>query len=407
MRRVLSVLVLCVFVLAGCRVVETPGPQLATSQETGEEPTPTVTIESLDPSIPIGDSFPIVVNLENGPANEQVEFELVNGDIIPSTSKIVTDTDASGNATIRLTGRSVRAELNALYARAYFEDGGEAVGELYVNFEPPQPASLDTLATDLEAQAAGPTIGEPITFDQYVATLPVANSLDDLKTASVNSISGVRLSGIRFPEENGELGEPLDALEFSSGQQVDIAVQPDGPCPMTTTHMYLKTVVDGEVDSFPTGTKVFISGSGTTPDKTVYTAADGKISFPFGCANAVYIRVQGLSNTGIQTVTGSDEGGYPLWIFSKTVKAGTGKVLTAEGLAGDEVQLSTLAANSTSVTAQQSVYRNVERVRQWELSTHSLYTGSSFPISVVYPDRNPNHQVASRAHYGRMFIELK
>lgn len=404
MKQLLSVVVLCIVILAGCQAVETPGPELSTSQDVAEQSTPTLTIDSLDSSIPLGDSFPIVVNLKDAPANQQVEFELVNGDIIPSTSRVATNTDGSGNATIRLTGRSTRPELNALYARVYLEDDQEIVGQLYVNFEPPQPTSLDVQATNLEAQAEGTTVGEPITFDNYVETLPVANSLDDLKTASESSTSGVRLQGVRFPEENGELGEPIDALEFSSGTQIgDVSVIPSGTCALTTTHVYLKTVFDGAVASFPTGTKVFISGSGTTPDKTTYTDDDGKVSFPFGCANALYIRVQGLSNTGLQVVTGSDESGYPLLIWSKAVKAGLNKVLTAEGVAGDTVQLSTTAANSTARTAQE-VYSRVEQFRQWELSSHSRYSSSTFPISVVYPDRNPFIN-SSRAHYGRMFIE--
>lgn len=403
MKRTMYVLALCIVVLAGCRAVEAPDPQLAASQEVGGEPAPTVTIESLDPSIPLGDSFPIVVNLENAPANQQVEFELVNGDIIPSTSQVVANTDASGRATIRLSGRSTKAEFNALYARAYLEDGSEIVGELYVNFEPPQTISSDMQATNLKAQAED-SIGEPVTYEEYAKTLPLATSLDDLESASESSTSGVRIEGVRFPEENGELGEPINAIEFSSGTQVgDTSVIPSGTCTLTSTHMYLKTLVSGQVSSFPAGTKVFISGSGTTPDKTTYTTADGRVSFQFGCASALYIRVQGLSNTGLQTVSGNDESGFPLTIWSKSVKAATSRSLTADGLEGDTVQLSTTAANSTSTTTQQ-VYTKVERARQWEISTHDFYTGKTFPISVVYPDGN-RLIPRSRAHYARMFIK--
>ena len=363
---------------------------------------PTITIESLDASIPLGDSFPIVVNLKDGIPNQQVEFELVSGDIVPSTSKVTASTDGRGEATIRLTGRSTRAELNALYARAYFEDGEEIVGELYVNFEPRQPTSLKSQPLSIAAQAADAVVGVPTTFDSYVETLPVATSLTDLETASAASASGVRLQGIRFPEEDGTLGEPLDALEFSSGQQLGKSMKLTKSCPVKTTSVYLKTVIDGEVSDLPEGTKVFVSGSGTTPDKTTYTQADGKISFPFGCADALYVRVQGQSDQGVEIVTGSDEGGYPTLIWSKTVKAETGKVLTAGGLSGETVQLSTPEANTAARTAQQ-VYVLVERARQWEMSTHNLYKSATFPVSVVYPDRN--FLFGPRAHYGRMYIK--
>lgn len=381
-------------VFTDCRAVPPSTPTISTTQTSA--PSPVVEIESLDPSIPLGDSFPIVVNLTGAPANQQVEFEIVNGDIIPSTLRVVTQTDGDGKATVRLTGRSTKAELNALYARAYIAGGKANVGSLYVNFEPPQTVSLRT-------QADAAPVGEPITLEQYAETLPTASSTDDLKTASANSASGVRLQGVRFPEADGRLGKPLDALEFSSGAQLaDAPVASSGTCALTSTHVYLKTMADGAVANFPTGTKVFISGPGTTPDKTTYTDKNGKVSFSFGCDSALYLRVQGLSNTGLQLVTGNDDRGYPLLIWSKTVSAGPGKVLTAGGLAGDTVQLSTAAANSTSRTAQQ-VYTIVERFRQWDLSSHRLYTSATFPIATVYPDYD--FTARSRAHYGRIFID--
>lgn len=377
-----------ILALAGCRSVSdvTLPQQVTAEQESGSSPT--LTVESLDNSIPLGDSFPISVKLENLPPSQKIDLQLESLGVTPSIYETSVTSDSNGRAEFRLSGKATKAQLDALNVRAFFE-GGTVAGMLLVNFDPP-------LKGELQAQAVN--VGEPITHEEYVSALPVVTSLTELKTYDADPPPALRLDGVRFPEEDGSLSKPVDLVEYNTGSQIGddldaIAAQASG-CPSGNTYVYARTYV-GSTVPLPVGTKVFISGD--APDQTRYVGANGKLCFTFNSGKRLDFRVQGWTSTGIYLHDGGD--GYRLDSWLRTWFAPSGGTLTASNVLGDEMKLARSASDPWYRALR--VFYKINKVYDWErFAPGNPY--SSFPLSVVYPD---TAVWTTRAGYGRMFVD--
>lgn len=287
-------------ILSACKAIpDSPGvQQSAEVQQSASEPTLAVT--SLDNSIPLGDSFPILVELSNLLPNQVVDLQLDNLGITPSLSEASVTSDNAGRAELRLTGRASRPQLDALNVLAFFE-GGIAGGTLLVNFEPP-------LEGELQAQAT--TVGEPTTHEEYVSTTPTFTSLEDYEATGAEAPPVSHLNGVRYLEEDGTLGEPMDVLMYNAGTQVADNVAPSqvSTCSTGNTYVYLTTLIDGSQQPLPPGTRVAISGS--TPRQTRYIGANGRLCFDFNSGTIIQFSILGWTNTGIYLHDSSD--GYRL-----------------------------------------------------------------------------------------------
>lgn len=173
---------------------------------------PTLSVDVLDMSIPIGDSFPVAVRIRNAPALQNVNLQVIGTGITPSVYNATVATDASGSAEFSLSGRAAEPNLNALDVIGYFEDGNVLTGSAYVDFEP------DPVGT-LTAQAAR-VVGEPTTVEQYFDTLPVARNQYDLKKIQTDIPPAVVLDNVVYRTANGVTPKPLDAVMLNSPKQV-------------------------------------------------------------------------------------------------------------------------------------------------------------------------------------------
>ena len=376
----------CLLILSACKAIpDSPQVQQSIGVQHGEDG-PTLTVTSLDNSIPIGDAFPILVELDNLPPNQQIDLELANLGITPSVNEASVMSDDFGHAELRLNGRASKPQLDGLNVRAFFE-GGTVANLLLVNFEPPQEGELQAQAT---------TVGEPTTEAEYIASLPTVTSLEELK-ADNDPPPAYKVDGVRFPEEDGSLGEPVNLLEYNTGKQAGdgvVSAQAVG-CSSGNTFVYARTLIDGATVSMPAGTKVFISGD--APDQTRYVGANGKLCFTFTSGKRLDFRAQGWTTTGIYLHSGADF--YRLVSWLRTWLAPSGGTLTASNVLGDEMRLA--RTSSDGYYRGLRVFYKINRVYDWERSTPgSPYT--TFPLSVVYPD---TAIWTTRAGYGRMFID--
>lgn len=345
---------------------------------------PTLTVTSLDNSIPLGDAFPILVELSNLPPNRRVDLQLDNLGITPSVYDTSVTSDGTGRAELRLTGRASRPQLDALNVLGFFE-GGIAAGMLLVNYEPSQEG-------ELQAQAA--VVGEPVTHQEYVSTLPTATSLKELEVYNADPAPALRLDGIRFPEEDGSLGEPTDLLQYDMGSQTgDTTVSEQAlGCSSGNTYIILRAYSGNPM---PVGTKVYISGA--APQQTRYVGANGKLCFTMNPGSVLYFNVQGWTSTGIYLHDSSDW--YRIHAWYKRIYAPYRGTLTAGNVLGDVL---TVADDFVSTGYRGlRVFYKINRVYDWErFVPNNPYR--SFPLSVVYPDISLE---TTRAGYGRMFID--
>lgn len=383
-------------VLAGCVAVpeSLQPPQVVGAQESASEPTLTVT--SLDNSIPLGSSFPILVQLSSLPPNQNVDLQLEDLGVTPSSHTASTTSDSVGRATLQLSGRATRPQLDALNVLGFFE-GGTVGGMLLVNFDPP-------LQNELQAQAT--IIGKPTTHEAYVRASPVVGGLRGLEAAHAEMPPVLRVNNVRFPEPNGRLGKPLNLLQYNAGVQIGDGVKASqfdaqfGPsqasgCSSGNTYVYLTTFIDYYQVPMPAGTRVYISGH--APKQTRHVGENGKLCFDFTSGTIIQFSILGWTSTGIYMHDGSDS--YRLEGYSKVFGAAYNTTLTAANILGKTV-------NVTSSTKDYSyrslrVFYKINKVYNWErFVPNNPY--SSFPLSVVYPD---SALETTRAGYGRMFID--
>lgn len=375
-------------VLSACKAIpDSPRVQQSVEVQHGDEPALTVT--SLDNSIPLGDSFPILVELINLPPNQHVELQLGNLGITPSLSEASVTSDSAGRAELRLTGRAARPQLDALNVLAFFE-GGIAGGTLLVNFDPP-------LEGELQAQAT--TVGEPTTHAEYVNTTPTLTSLEDYEATGADMPPVSRLNGVRYPKEDGTLDEPMDVLMYNAGTQV-AETDSVGPSQVSTcsggnTYVYLTTLIDGSQQLLPPGTRVTVSND--APRQTRHVEANGRLCFNYTSGQTVWFSILGWTNTGIYLHDSSD--GYRLEGWTKVLVAPYRTTLTAANIRGDYVRVTTSTTDRSYRSLR--VFYKINRVYNWErFVPNNPYT--SFPLSVVYPDVS---LFTTRAAYGRMFID--
>lgn len=385
-------------VLAGCRTTEPSVPQeFSAARE--EAALPTLTVEALRESIPLGNSFPIIVELEDFPPNDTITLDINNWGIIPSISEASVTSDGAGRAEVRLSGRATKAQLNMLSVRASFAEG-TAANVLYVNFEPSH-------ESDFQAQAET-IIGEPVTLDEYYASLPVLDGLDALEVYGSDKPGDVIVNDVRFPEENGNLGEPMDIIVSNAGSQVGTG-EPSSTaasCTRALTKVFLKSYVDGSFQPLPSSTRVYISGDMTAPsshrtlNQTRHVGAGGALEFTAGCEKTTTFKILAWTQTGIYIHTRTIDT-YPLRTWQTQVVSPSGRINTPTSLRNTTVYASTKNSASNIQLAQRVFYK-VNRVHDWERTSHGLY--DTFPLSVVYPDSS---QIIprSRAYYGRMYIK--
>lgn len=391
-----------VLVLAGCRTVPEPSaPQLLeTTQDSSEAPT--ITVESLDNSIPLGDSFPITIKIDNAPPDQEISLDLNDYGITPSVSSTTITADSMGHAELSLSGRSVKPELVMLNVRAFLTES-TITSVLYVNFEP-------LLVGELHAQAAA-TDGEPIAIGEYFADLPVVTGLTGLEDYGADKPAALVVNNVQFPTEDGGLEEPIDLVAFNAGEQTGDgeSVAQLQSCTRAWTKVYLKSYIDGSYQPIPASTKVYVSGNGyyadgriqgATTKQTLATGSGGALEFYAGCDKKVFFQVVAWTHTGIYNHIRVN-GGYKLQSWYKDVVAPSGSVTTATSLRGDTVAVSS-SGSASNVKLAQRVFYKINKVYDWERTSHSLY--STFPLSIVYPDGNSAVNT-SRAHHGMIYLE--
>jgi len=393
---------LSVLALAGCRAVpELSAPQpLETAQDSGE--VPTITVESLDYSIPLGDSFPIVVKIDNAPPSQEISLDLNDYGIIPSLTSATVTADALGHTELRLSGRSTEPELVMLNVRAFLT-GGTISNVLYVNFEPPPVGELQAQAADLD--------GEPVTVGEYFADLPVVTGLTGLEDYGADKPDALVVDNVQFPTEDGGLEEPIDLVAFNAGEQVGDgeSVAQLSSCTRAWTKVYLKSYIDGSYQPVPASTRVYVSGNGyyadgrtqgATTKQMLATGSGGALEFYAGCDKKVFFQVLAWTHTGIYNHI-RVFGGYKLVSWYKDVVAPSGSVTTATSLRGDTIAVSS-SGSASNVKLAQRVFYKINKVYDWERKSHTLY--STFPLSIVYPDGNSVVNT-SRAHHGMIYLE--
>lgn len=237
-------------VLCGCRSVSSD-PTLDTSydlQESQATDAPVLSVEVLDLSIPLGDSFPVAVEIQNAPPQQNVNLEVIGSGVTPSITTATVTTDASGNAELRLSGRAARPKLNSLDVIGYFEDGNMLMGSAYVNFEPADEGALSAQARQ--------AIGEPTTIEEYFNALPVATNQDELEKIQAGEPPAVILDDVVYHTADGTALKPLDAVVFNSPTQITDTQLPTeqkptlqaAACPPEErTSVRLTTAVSGSV----------------------------------------------------------------------------------------------------------------------------------------------------------------
>lgn len=396
----------------GCRTTQPFGPELEQAQElhAANDEAPSLTIEALDPSIPLGDAFPIAVKISNAEPNVQWNLEMIGVGITPSTITAAVTTDASGNAELRLTGKSTKPKLNSLDVLGYSENGDALTGSVYVNFEPPQEG-------ELQAQAAG-IVGEPTTIDEYFATLPVATSKSELEAIQAEAPPAVIADNVSLSTEDGTSATPIDAVILNSPEEV-IETQAVSSCANESTYVYLKTAVSGSIVNIPVGTNTAVKIGSTWHIRKVEES--GRISFSLGCSTLLTFQVgalDGSGSTGIFMTTGN--GRTISW--SKSIRSWSG-AFSADSIRGQVIKMSE-GADSFSLSTQRLYFR-VNQVYNWErkfpkpgqtfdryrVEVYFPYGGAgglsnygviNYPDGFAYYDAGIFHEFGHQVYYLRM-----
>ena len=369
--------------LTGCRAVpDAPETSFTAAQENSSSPT--LTVASLDNSIPLGDSFPVAIDIRNALPNDALELELTDSGVTPSTAKLNVTTDSSGNAQVQLSARATQPVLAALHVLA--RGSGEALmGTLYVNFEKPYVAG-----PELSTQASR-SIGEPLTIDDYYDTLPVAKNEAEIRAFNEDSSppSAYILDGVLFKNVDGKLKEPLSAVVLDSGtQSIDGAAAQTQPsltaqaCTVRPTFVTLKTMIDGRPAYHIKGTRVRIDTL-SGPVQVRYVGDYGRVDFNFGCNgyNAVDFEVDAWTTTGMYIHTGKDAlGRERIFVWKKNVNTGS-RELNADTIRGTVVQ--TVTDIQLYGRDSQRLFWRMNQVYDWERRSHSLY--DTFPLDIYYP----------------------
>ena len=270
--------------LCGCRAVSSEPTTSRGFQALQNTTEPTLSVDVLDMSIPVGDSFTVAVRIQNAPPLQNVNLQIIGTGITPSVYSATVATDSLGSAELRLSGRAAKPKLNALDVIGSFEDGNILTGSAYVNFEPDSEATLT-------AQAAQ-VVGEPITIEEYLDSLPVVTNQSELEEIQADAPPAVVLDNVVYRTAAGKALPPLDAVMFNSPRQV-IDTQPSSgqaqtlqaaACsPKQTVYVYLKTSADnGNIVDIPVGLNVaIIDDRGVA---TITTSRDnGLVRWPFQC----------------------------------------------------------------------------------------------------------------------------
>ena len=377
-------IVLILTILCGCRTVSSAPTTSRGLQALQNSTDPTLSVDVLDMSIPIGDSFPVAIRIQNAPPLQNLNLQIIGTGITPSVYNATVATDASGSGEFRLSGRAVKPKLNALDVIGYLEDGSVLTGSAYVDFEP------DSAGT-LTAQAAQ-AVGEPTTIEEYLDSLPVVTDQSELEEIQADAPPAVVLDNVVYHTEDGTALEPLDAVVLNSPKQI-VDTQPSAgqepvlqaaACPLTeTTEVRLKTSADnGNVLDIPVGLNVaIINDRGAA---TITRSLDGGIvRWPFNCSSFLRFEVQAqpanrVVDGGIKMTTGG--GGIVIW--AKTVDPATGN-LTADNIRGTTISI----AQGVSAFSQKSqrVFFKVHQAWNWERKIPKRGSVFNYVVEVYYP----------------------
>jgi hypothetical protein len=351
---------------------------------------PSLTIEALRDEIPLADSFPIKVSVEDAPPNEQIHVRLYTDGIRLGVDETTLQTNAAGYAEQLLRGSAFQTKLVSLDAIGHMEDGGVFTGTLYVDFEPPLEGSFQAQAAD-----KGDIIGSPITIEDYYKTLPVAKTPQDFY-AHQESAPGVVLDGVRLMGEDGQL-EPLDAIMFNVGSE-SVAMPQATDCTRRLTYVNLKTSVDGQTVNFPVNTRVYISDH-TYREQVRLVGNNGRLEFYLGCSTQLHFKVLAWTNTGISMHTGEIFEKPVMWKKSERASSGS---FSADTVRNRNIQMAPSTANAFSRKSQRLFFR-VNQVYNWERNASTVY--NTFPVNIFYPYIFSNGGLAGigRIMYGDSF----
>ena len=358
---------------------EVTGPQQVTAEQESSS-APTLTVASFDNSIPLGDSFPVAIDITNAAPNEELELEIEGGGIIPSVTKASVTTDSSGNAQVRLSARATQPSLDALHVVAH-SSSDTLMGSLYTNFEEPY-----VEGAELRTQSQKP-VGEPLTVDEYYETLPVARTEEEVEAFNEDPSppKAYILDGVQFKNVDGKLEKKFDAVVLDGGTEyIDTTSAQSQPslsaqaCTVKPTHVILKTVIDTRPTAHIKGTRVRID-TYSEPTQVRYVGDNGRIDFNYSCSTKVSFQVDSWTNTGMYMHTGKDillrE---RLFAWKKDIAAG-GKVFNADNIRGTTVRTD---GDTLSIDSQRLFWKT-NQVYDWERRSHSLY--DTFPLDTYYP----------------------
>ena len=399
MSRVLGLLLLVVVVLAGCRAVDAPVSEL-TSAQTGTGQL-SVVLDALDNSIPLGDSFPIGVNVVNAPPNSEVDVEFQGEGITPSLSSTTLRTDGSGRATLRIGGVATLAQLTGIVTRAY-TDEDTAADMLFVDFSPQQTEGL------ISAQMVEEDIvGEPTTVADYYDTLPVAESFDEIEAYNdaAEPPPALIANNVSFPDENGNPEAPINAVIFSTNEEAKAvtSVQAEeiaSEAPTLTaqacstgTYVFLKSKVGATVVNMPARTKVIVEAPGTLT-VTKWVGDNGRLDFNLCGQGPLRLFVYATTNHGlyIHSAQTTTAGRIIIWSHGQAAA-------NANNIRGTSIQMAPSTMGFLG-RATQGIWFRLNQVYNWELSAHNVYT--SFPVDLVYPARDLNNNARSRSAVGQI-----
>ncbi len=341
---------------------------------------PMLTVESLDKSIPLGESFPVAIDITNAAPNDEFELEIEGGGVIPSVTKAGVTTDSAGRAQVRLSARAAQPALDALHVVAYGSSGHTLTGTLYTNFETPY-----VEGAELQTQSSKP-MGEPLTIDEYYDTLPVAKTEADIEAFNEDPSppKAYILDGVQFKNVDGKLEQKFDAVVLDSGtENIDTASAQSQPsltaqaCTTKSTYVTLKTVIDQRPADHIKGTRVRIN-TGTGPMQVRYVGDNGRTTFDYSCSTKVSFEVDAWTNTGIYMHTAQALLTEKLFVWKGSVAAG-GKVFTADNIRGTVVRTD---GDTLSIDSQRLFWK-INQVYDWERKSHSLY--DTFPLDIFYP----------------------
>ena len=370
-------------VLCGCRTVDSITDIPKSSQAVQASDAPVLSVDVLDPSIPMGESFPVAIKIQNALPSQKVNLEIIGTGVSPSVVTATVATDALGAVEFRLNGKATAPKLNSLDVIGRFEDGNLLTGSTYIDFEPTNKGILSTQAEQI--------VGEPTTIEEYLDALPIATNESELEKIQTDAPSAVVLDHVVHYTVDGKVLPPLDAVMLNSPAQVidtqlsagqEHTLQAAACPPKKTTSITLKMSVSGSVVNIPTGLNIAI-----LDDRGVYTIVrsqdGGVVSWPFSCSSFLRFEVQAqpanrIVDGGIKMTTGS--GGIVVW--AKRLDAATGN-LTADNIRGKNVNIT--AGASAFGQKSQRVFFRARQVWGWERTIPKRGSRFSYVVEIYYP----------------------